>query len=645
MKHTLLALPLAIVSANALLANTTLASEAPEEIMEEMVVVGNRIATPISKVLAPVTVIDKDDINRRQPPSLGALLATTPGVNMVQSGSTGAQTALMIRGSKTAQSVVLLDGLRIGSATTGSTAYQYIDPESIDRVEIVRGARSSLYGADAVGGVIQLFTNDGTASEDYSKAIIKQSYGSHNTLSSVLGIKGQQDDTFYQLSASHHEGEGFDSTAEKGNGNDDKDAFRNTSITASLGKHFGENFTLKGSFYQSKGKSEYDINKPTDSKYNPLPTSTHINPYTDYLVQAASIKASLQATENWRTELVFGGSKDGNVSKDSFSEENNNVLALASKFNTQRYFASWLNEITITNQQRIIAGIDTQYDKIDTSDNYDKDNRYNNAVYAQYEVDFSRSQLSLSARSDDNSTYGRNNTGHAEFGFDLTDNINIVTSVGTAFRAPSFNDLYYPNDGGSKGNPDITPETSTNKEFSIRGDYDVVDWQVNLFHNNVDDLIEWGYNPETFYSQPENISKATLKGYELIATTEFYQWKLNANYTRLMAENDNTGKTLQNRPEHSADIDLSRTLNDWTFTIEQQIRSSSYSDRANNNELSGYGLTHLRLSYAINPEWQVTAALNNIFDKEYYTNADFYNINYNNDGFNTLLSVAYTPSW
>ena len=175
----------------------------------------------------------------------------------------------------------------------------------------------------------------------------------------------------------------------------------------------------------------------------------------------------------------------------------------------------------------------------------------------------------------------------------------------------------------------------------------MVNFQVNIFHNKVDDLIEWVYNPNTYYSQPGNVSKATLKGVEVVASTQFAQWTLDANYTNLSASNDTTGYELTQRPEHSADFDLHRNFGQWNVSLLQQIRSSSYSknDQYATNELAGYGLTHLRLSYAVNSEWQVTAAFNNLFDKEYFTNADYNNINYNNDGFNTLLSVAYTPSW
>ncbi|CAH0992393.1 Vitamin B12 transporter BtuB [Sinobacterium norvegicum] len=638
-----LALPAAILAAA-----PVFATENTNDKIEETVIVASRVETPVSQVLAPVTVISKADIERIQPPSLGALLDSTAGVNMVQSGGTGAQTSLLIRGSATAQSVVLLDGLRVGSATTGSTAYQYLDANSIERVEIVRGSRSSLYGADAVGGVIQLFTNEGLRNQDYNQAYIKQGYGSHNTLNTAAGIQGQSNNTFYQASASHYETEGFDSTAEKDNGNDDNEAFRNTTLSAAVGHHFSEDFSLKATAYQSFGKSEFDNNKPSNPDWSPADPSIAVNPYTDYQVTATSLKADWTVNSVWRTEAVIGASKDETTSKDAYADDNNNLLSFyPSEFNTQRYFANWLNEFTITDNQRLIAGIDGQKDSVDSTADFSEDERDNVAVYGQYEIDFERTHLALSGRSDDNSAYGTNNTGQVDFGVDLSDNINVVASYGTAFRAPSFNDLYYPDDGSAVGNPDIKPESSKNKELSIRGHFDLVDVQVNLFHNEVDDLIEWVYNPNTYYSQPENVSEATLKGVEVVVSTEIAQWTLDANYTHLSATNETTGYDLVQRPEHSADFDLHRDFGQWSVSLMQQIRSSSYSknDQYATNELAGYGLTHLRLGYAVNSEWQVTAALNNLFDKEYFTNADYNNINYNNDGFNTMLSVAYTPSW
>jgi len=287
MKTALLTLPIAIAGVN-----IAIAQENPPE-MEETVVVASRVATPISKVLAPVTLITKEDINIEQPPSLGELLDNTAGINFVQNGGKGSLTTLMIRGANTNQSFVLLDGLRIGSATTGATPLQYIDPYMLDRIEVVRGSRSSLYGADAIGGVIQLVTNEGNSEENFNKALIKQTIGSHNSLGTTLGVKGQTDDVFYQLTSSHNETQGIDSTINKDYNNDDDDAFRNTTYNASLGFHLTEKLTVKGSYYQSSGKNQFDN----------IFSDTPVNPYTDYLIEAYSLKSDLEINDLWRTKL------------------------------------------------------------------------------------------------------------------------------------------------------------------------------------------------------------------------------------------------------------------------------------------------------------------------------------------------------
>ncbi len=642
MKTALLTLPIAIASVN-----IAIAQENPPE-MEETVVVASRVATPINKVLVPVTLITKQDINIEQPPSLASLLDNTAGITLAQNGGKGSTTTLMIRGANTNQSVVLLDGLRIGSATLGTTPFQYIDPYMLDRVEVVRGSRSSLYGADAIGGVVQLITNEGMAKEDYNQALVKQSFGSNNSAGSTLGFKGQQENLFYQFAATHYETTGFDNTDNTANGNDDDDGFRNTTYTSSLGYHFNDDVSLKASYYQSKGKTESDNSMFDDSE---------VNPYTNYLIEAYSLKANWQVNTVWRTELVLGKSENDNKNADANSDSNGNAMYwYPTKFNTKRYLANWLNEIDISDQQRLISGIDYQDDKIEATDDYSEDKRDNTGYYVQYELSLDRLHFSLSGRYDDNSAYGNQTTGQGDIGFDINDNLSVVASYGTAFRAPSFNDLYWPADPYNAGNPDIKPETSKNTELSLRGHYDSSSFQINWFHNKVEDLIQWG---QTVYDDawnpiepgiPENLANATLQGIELVGDVSFDQFSvgvvnLGANYTYLDARDDKTNNKLQSRPEHSFNIDLNYQLQQWIFSLNQQIRSSSYSDADEDNRLSGYSLTNLRVSYNITDEWTLSAAVNNLFDKEYFTTADYMDVNYNNDGINSVVSIAYTPSW
>ena len=608
-----------------------LASEKPEEEIEEVVVTASRVSTPISRVLAPVTVINKADINRTQPPSLGALLDGSTGVNTQASGSLGSQTELMIRGSSSAQAIVLLDGMRISSATNGGAPIQYIEPESIERIEVVRGSRSSLYGADAVGGVVQIFTHEGLRAEDFHSAYIKQGLGSHDSWRTSARIKSQHGNSYYQFSASHFQSHGFDSTTVLENGNNDRDGFDNTTFNASFGHQFNQDLQVRLTAFHSAGQADYD--------QSPFDYDQAVDPYHDYAIQALSARIDYQLTDSWRTELMLADSRNDDTSYDRLSDTNGDILGLPAEFNTQRHFYNWLNTFEIDGHHRLMAGIDFQQDQLFSSNVYDEDQRDNLAAYGQYEFNGEVVQLSVSARSDDNSAYGDNNTGQIEAGFHITDQLLIGSSYGTAFRAPTFNDLYFP----SSGNPDVKAETSANSELFVRGRHELLNWQLNVFHNDVDDMIAWApidpSDPGGFW-QPFNIAQATLKGTEFTIDADIGEYALSANYSYLMTEDGKTGKELTYRPQHTINVDISRQWGELNITWIQQFRSQSYIDIDNTATLDGYGLSHLRFGYELPHDVQLSLALNNLFDKQYQIKDG-----YNTDGFNVMFSVSYTPSW
>ncbi|OED41764.1 hypothetical protein ACH42_13095 [Endozoicomonas sp. (ex Bugula neritina AB1)] len=607
----------------------------------EVVVTASRTAQSTDETLAPVSVITRDDIEKKQATSLSELLKSVPGLNVSTKGGAGSDTSVFIRGASSSQTLVLLDGQRINSATLGTTGFQYLNPDQIERIEIVRGPRSSLYGADAIGGVVQIFTRKGKGEPFFT---VKAGTGSRNTNELGLNFAGESEGTQFSLGVNLFETGGYDATNDNYSNNEgynkDDDAFRNKSLSANLSHEFENGLEAGMSVSHNQGKNEYD-GYTTDSAYKKYPYS----PYAEFKTSTLNTFIIKDISNLWFTRVDLGYSN----SKTDNRGENDSSLAPYSPtmFETSRISALWQNDISWLDAQILTVGLDFYNDNIDSSTTYTdpakdsvEDSRYNMAVFLQNQTEFDSSDLLIGLRTDKNEAYGTNTTGNIAWGFELPKAMRLVASYGAGFRAPTFNDLYYPEDAWKYvGNPDVQPEKSQNYELELSGKHKVAGWSVSIFQNDIEDMILWEPNHAGGY-QPTNVQSARVRGIEAIVSNQFKGWDINTSITLLDPMDTNKDRLLTRRPKQTIAVDVDRSFSLFTLggTFRAQSCSNEYTFSGDTINLSGFGTVDLRAGYQFTKEFKTELKVTNVLDKEYQTANG-----YNGEPRGTFVTFIWSP--
>lgn len=614
-------------------ANTT--DTATNKTLETVLVTATRTEETTASTLAPATVYTQEDIEQFQASSVTDLLQRIPGVSLSTAGGSGSVASLYLRGTNADHTLFLIDGQRINSATLGTSPLESLDVNQIERIEIVRGPRSSLYGADAIGGVIQIFTKQGGEAGLHPK--ISYGFGKNGTQQTVVSVNGAKDGFRGSFSASYYDTNGIDNLIDDTGTNYDRDAYRNTSTTASLGYHFDNDADLQLSHYKSNGENEYDNGF--------LPTA---QPYMKSGLETTSFKWEQPVISNlWKSTVQLGETKNDSEDFDDLNERT------FSKFVTKRTSASWQNDFNFNTgaiSHVLTGGVDYYNDEVDSTSPFTDatgkpvKERDNLGTFVQEQMEVGKHQLVLGLRNDDNEQYNNNATGNISYGYALQDDLKLVTSYGTAFKAPTFNDLFWPTTPWSAGNPNLKPEKSVNYEIGLKGTPAFGTWAVNVFENNVDDLIEWAeVPPGSWFYTPSNVDKAEIQGVEFELNTAIQEWNIAFNTSYIDARYDGKGadhdNMLINRPRTSMNLDISRNWGAYEFGTEIVAQTKRYTDSSNDNSEGGYGLVNLRGGYNLTKEVKLQLKLTNLFDKEYRLNDK-----YNTEGFGYMATITYTPA-
>ncbi len=593
--------------------------------LEVMVVTATRTDLDLYRALAPVDVIDRTQIERQQPASFIQAIQQGPGVDFATAGGPGSATSLYLRGTNSSHTLFLLDGQRIGSATLGSTSIEHLLPEAIERVEVVRGPRSSLYGSDAIGGVVQVFTRQ---PGDKPSAYVKAGYGDHNTTQVAAGGNTRLGALRGGLYLNHYDTQGIDNLVNDTPPNDDDDAHRNTTGLLKLGYDFSNGGAIDLGHFTSHSESE------TDASFSPATSQ----PYNKHRIENTYLQLQTLVTGIWQTRASLGRAVDDN---DQFNELNPLDRA---DFRTTRDSASWQNDLVFNERHTLTLGVDYYEEKIDSSNTYTTpdgtpvDSRDNYGYFAQYLHSGERFDLQLSLREDDNSAYDNETTGGIAVGFHLGPQHRLILSWGKAFMAPTFNDLYWPVDPWSYGNPDLQSESSENFEIEVRGDYDTLRWSLAVFRNSIDNLIEWAPDPASLVGAytPSNVTNAEIDGFESTIVTELSGWLLSANFSYIDAVDADNNRRLVNRAQRLFNFDADRSFGRWEVGASWRVRDERYGNAANTQRLAGYGLVDLRAAFNPSDNWQLQLKLDNVFDKDYQLNG-----NYNQKGAGWFATVTY----
>ena len=596
--------------------------------IENIIVTGTRIPTQISESLSAVTLFQRADIERLQASDLFDLMSHVPGSSLVRNGGRGSSTSMSLRGNQSDHTLFLMDGVRIGSATTGGAALAAINLSTVQRIEIIRGPKSNLYGADAIGGVVNIITRKTESSRVLN---VEAGFGSNGTQDTtiLLGANGDK----YSLTAvlNHLYTYGIDNTESKAGINGDDDGFTKDSMAINYQYQATDSALWKVTYNQNDTKADYDNNCSIGSWPNSSPVDCDI--YSSGEVSALASTMDMNISEQWQTSFQIGHTIDEGSERArniDLSTTNN-----GGKFNTKKTEATWVNTLGLAAGQALMLGLDYQKEEVDSSTVYNEESRENSAGFAQFQTQLGAVDTNLGVRYDDNEQFGSHTTVSFLAGIDLSETLRLVGSFGEGFKAPTFNDLYYP----GFGNASFVPEESKNIEIGLNADLGNVSATLALFNNNIENLIQ--YNSATFAS--DQTAEVEITGLEFNVNTEVSGWTLSLSGAVIDPENKSNGKLLRRRAEQSMMFDAGTTLNGVAIGVSVRSESHRYDDAANTVRLGGYTTTAMRASYRINDNWLVKARVNNLTDKNYVTASSFSLGNYMSLGREAMITVAYTP--
>ena len=579
--------------------------------------------------LVSSTLITREDIERLQVNTIEEALRGVAGVNISNSGGLGKQTAIFLRGTNSSQVLVMIDGIRVGSATVGTTAFEFMPIEQVESIEVVRGPRSSLYGSEAIGGIIHIRTRRG--GDNGFQPTLTASTGSHGHHRYGGGVSGTYGDTWYNVNINHEQSNGYDSCDSITFPNffacfvdePDSDGFRNESGSARLGHKFSDWLTVEGHALYSDGDTAFD-------------GSTFSGNQTDFVHQVFGGEAKIKPIDFWQLTLRGGESRDRQKFKFNGAD--------TGAFNTERISLTVQNDFAISPDHVLTLGYDYLDDRIDSPTDFQQNARNNHGYFGQYQGHIENHEIILGLRHDDNEQFGHHDTWNAAWGYQFTNGIEVSASYATAYKAPTFNDLYFPTFIIIPGvlefptsNPNLNPERSRSFELGIGGQHAWGHWSLNAYVTHIKDLIVLD---SAFI--PQNIGKARIRGLELIAGGYFYGFEITSNLTLLNPENrgsgSNNGKLLPRRAEQVYRLDIDRRFGHFSFGGSFIAEGRRFDDAASTRRISGFVTLDLRAEYEIIDGLIAQAKVNNVLDKHYQTIAG-----YDQDNLNLFFTLRYNP--
>lgn len=624
-----------------------------------ILITASRTAETVDETLSPVTVITRDEINESQANSVEEVLRTVLGVHLSSNGGAGQRTSLFLRGTEPNHTLVLIDGVKIGSATTGLAQIEHLPLAQIEKIEVVRGPRSSLYGSEAVGGVIQIFTRRGGDGDEPTPRFAV-SGGSHNAAAVELGISDRGAAGWFGVNVAASHTAGFNACAGSASPfagcfvpenalETDADGHQNNSISARFGVNFTDSFSLEGGLLNSASETEFD--------------GVHQN-MVETDVRQTNLKFIWQSSGEWESLLLFSEAEDksqnyvdcdvqANPTPNSFSRDFDppcvtNVVAVddfdrirgtrkRGRFNTERNQIQWQGTVYLNPDSHFTVGAERLNDRVRSTTEYTVERRETEGVFGLYRNQLGAHDIEFALREEDNEQFGAHTTGSLGWGRKLNGGNRLTASYGTAFAAPSLNELYFPPNGNRPtSNPNLQPETSKSLDVGVAHTADNFDASLHFYRTEIDNLIAL----DNMFV-PQNIAEATIGGAELsiAARGAGVAWSANFSYVRAkQATGANKGNDLTLRPATKFDVDVSDRVGRFSWGANLYAQDASFDDSANTRELNGFATLDLRGALQFNKNWSFGLKLNNVLDKEYETAAYF-----PQDGRNWTATLRYTP--
>ncbi|HEX4943821.1 MAG TPA: TonB-dependent receptor [Usitatibacteraceae bacterium] len=560
--------------------------------LDSIVVTATRSPQRTVDALRDVEVITRDDIDRAGSISLAELLQRQALVEFRGTGGAGQPAGIFLRGANAGHTLVLVDGLRASSATVGTTSIENIPLDLIERIEVVKGPLSSLYGPDAIGGVVQIFTRASLKPRLFAAA----GYGTDSDSRLSAGFTAIEGKTTVSFSAGWRSVDAPSATNERAFCHDpDRDPYDNAFANLQVLGRLAPGETLAFSGFTSRGRARFDGCPDAQGRF--------ANDRNVQTLSGASVTSAMAYASWWTSRITVGQGRD-ELSIEGFDP---------ARFETRQDQASWVHEFR-TPAGKLLAGVETLRQKVLSATAFAQTRRDTNSVWAGLDESWRGYSLEASARRDDDDQFGARNTGAVSGGLAWPGVGVFSATIGRGFRAPTFFDLYAPSSDFYVANPDLRPERSRSREVALRSE-PVAGWQLRLtgFDNRIEDLITYVF-PTVL-----NVRRARIRGLEASAQGTVWGTTVRASLAAQRPRDEDTGFLLQGRAKRFGRLEASRAFGAWSVSGGVTASGERFDSATESADLRlpGYAIADATVRYAAGKGWTVEVVASNLLDRRY----------------------------
>lgn len=582
--------------------------------LPEIIVTANKIEEPLEETTSDSLVITKKELEKMNVDWVVDALRNIPSLYVKQSGGSGKQASVFLRTStKSGDVLVMIDGIKVNSPTTGDFDFSSLSVDEIERIEIINGPQSTLYGSEAIAGVINIITKKGKGKPKINLSLESGSYGTYKP---AFNLSGGNEKFDYRLTTYYYKTDGF--SAYK-NGEDD-DGYKQSFVSGKFGFRPSEKleFEFMGRYYYDRNELDFG----TEDGFNLYKDDKNYIQRRHHSLISGKVKVNLAS--NWKQTLTFSKVKEIFNTKDP----DDIFKWYSAKVTPEIYLLDWQNNLSFLEKIFFTLGAEYRKEKgkYESSSFYDEDVE-NTAIYLNTKFKLLQNKLILNGgvRYDNHQTFGEKITYKVGFLYNIESYaLRIKGNYGTAFKAPTLNNLFWPDTGWSKGNPNLKPEESWAWDLGFEKDLNLFNKVITLsfssFYQKYKNLIDWvEIAPWTY--QPQNISKASIKGFETSLDFSLTSnLKIKAGYTYLDTEEKETKKYLVYKPAHKFSIIGEYSINKLSLLADYTYTGKRYADENNEKKLNSYSLVNLGAIYKLKSNLDIFFKIYNLFNNNYIEN-------------------------
>lgn len=582
--------------------------------LDPTVVTASRQEMRASEALSDITVIDREELEKSGASSIADLLARQGGIQVSSNGGPGTTTSFYIRGANAAQTLVLVDGLPINSVDFSGSPLRFLSLTNVERIEILRGPASTLYGANAIGGVIQFITKRGEPGLQGDAFV---GFGTQNTTQATAGIGGGNEHWRFRFDGGHVSSTSFSAQTHASNADADKDKYYNDSGSAAISFLPAAGHEIGAVYRQNSGVTHYDSGN--------VPANGNFDYRVKFLTEQWQLFAKSRLTDFWTSTLRYGQTDD---------YQKNYSTAEGRYLDTVNTQATWQNDFALP-LGKVLLAAEYLEQKATPRSNYALKNVVDNtSLQLGWNANWHDHRWQIGGRHDQNSAWGGQDTYSLGYGYQITPSLLARASYGTSLKAPSLYQLYVP----VYGNTQLQPEKGRNREVALiwgQGNHLL---SATYFLNKINNLIDYNQATSNYY----NVSTARLEGISLAYDGQYGDWGLHAGYDWLNATNEDTDKHLGRRAPNKLQTRVDRTWGATKLGVEWQYVGARYNTDKETGRMAAYNLVNLTGSYAIRRDLTLEGRINNLFNEKYETTLDYMNqYAFGTPGFNAFVGIRY----